>query len=172
METTSKIIESKHYPSTTVFTAKPQVSHPHAFLNASGDHYSTMSMDSLFQCLPTLSVKNFFPNLQLELAMPQHEAIPCCCVAGSIGEEPYPHLAPCSCQGVEESKEVTPEPPLLQIKPLEHLQLFRIRLKTRNRLVLQTLPLLCCPSLDKLQPLNVSLVMRGTKPDTALEVPH
>ncbi|KAK4812350.1 hypothetical protein QYF61_017127, partial [Mycteria americana] len=36
-------------------------------------------------------------------------------------------------------------------------------------LVLQTLPQLRCPSLDTLQPLNVSLVVRGTKLNTAFE---
>ncbi|KAK4819252.1 hypothetical protein QYF61_000463 [Mycteria americana] len=41
------------------------------------------------------------------------------------------------------------------------------------RLVLQTLHQLRCPSLDTLQPLNVSLVVRGPKLNTAFEVrPH
>ncbi|KAK4816766.1 hypothetical protein QYF61_022764 [Mycteria americana] len=41
------------------------------------------------------------------------------------------------------------------------------------RLVLQTLPQLHCPSLDTLQPLNVSLVVRGPKLNTVFEVwPH
>ncbi|KAK4821791.1 hypothetical protein QYF61_003166 [Mycteria americana] len=40
-------------------------------------------------------------------------------------------------------------------------------------LVLQTLPQLRCPSLDTLQPLNVSLVVRGPKLNTGFEVrPH
>ncbi|KAK4816435.1 hypothetical protein QYF61_016960 [Mycteria americana] len=37
------------------------------------------------------------------------------------------------------------------------------------RLVLQTLPQLRCPSLDTLQPLNVSLVVRGPKLNTVFE---
>ncbi|KAK4815741.1 hypothetical protein QYF61_006779 [Mycteria americana] len=37
------------------------------------------------------------------------------------------------------------------------------------RLVLQTLHQLCCPSLDTLQPLNVSLGVRGPKLNTAFE---
>ncbi|KAK4828526.1 hypothetical protein QYF61_026948 [Mycteria americana] len=41
------------------------------------------------------------------------------------------------------------------------------------RLVLQTLHQLCCPSLDTLQHLNVSLVVRGPKLNTVFEVrPH
>ncbi|KAK4813467.1 hypothetical protein QYF61_006258 [Mycteria americana] len=41
------------------------------------------------------------------------------------------------------------------------------------RLVLQTLHQLCCPSLDTLQPLNVSLGVRGPKLNTVFEVrPH
>ncbi|KAK4826191.1 hypothetical protein QYF61_006135 [Mycteria americana] len=41
------------------------------------------------------------------------------------------------------------------------------------RLLLQTLPQLRCPSLHTLQPLNVSLVVRGPKPNTGFEVrPH
>ncbi|KAK4822448.1 hypothetical protein QYF61_015255 [Mycteria americana] len=41
------------------------------------------------------------------------------------------------------------------------------------RLLLQTLHQLRCPSLDTLQPLNVSLVARGPKPNTVFEMrPH
>ncbi|KAK4831915.1 hypothetical protein QYF61_020292 [Mycteria americana] len=41
------------------------------------------------------------------------------------------------------------------------------------RLLLQTLHQLCCPSLDTLQHLNVSLVVGGTKPNTVFKVrPH
>lgn len=89
-----------------------------------------------------------------------------------MGEEPKLHLAPSSCQGAAESEEGTPEPPLLWIKQPQHLQLLLIRLKTSNRLVLQTLALLCWPSLDTLQLLSVLLVMRGPKADPALEEPH
>lgn len=74
-------------------------------------------MDSLIQCLPTLSVKIFFLASNWNLSqLSQHEAISFCPVADSMGEEADSHLAPPSYQGVVENKKVTPEPPLLQIK--------------------------------------------------------
>ncbi|KAK4818987.1 hypothetical protein QYF61_022818 [Mycteria americana] len=68
---------------------------------------------------------------------------------------------------VVESDKVSPQPPLLQTK----LSLFPQPLLIR--LVLQTLHQLRCPSLDTLQHLNVSLVVRGPKLHTGFEVrPH
>ncbi|KAK4829641.1 hypothetical protein QYF61_005934 [Mycteria americana] len=66
-----------------------------------------------------------------------------------------------------ESDEVSPQPPFLQAQQPQVPQPLPISL------VLQTLPQLRCPSLDTLQPLNVSLVVRGPTLNTAFEVrPH
>ncbi|KAK4808062.1 hypothetical protein QYF61_017082, partial [Mycteria americana] len=66
--------------------------------------------------------------------------------------------------GVVESDEVSPQPPFLQAEQPQVPQPLPISL------VLQTLPQLRCPSLDTLQPLNVSLVVRGPTLNTAFEV--
>ncbi|KAK4831972.1 hypothetical protein QYF61_020355 [Mycteria americana] len=68
---------------------------------------------------------------------------------------------------VVESDEVSPQPPFLQAEQPQVPQPLPISL------VLQTLPQLRCPSLDTLQPLNVSLGVRGPKLNTGFEVrPH
>ncbi|KAK4811944.1 hypothetical protein QYF61_021175 [Mycteria americana] len=68
---------------------------------------------------------------------------------------------------VVESDEVSPQPPFLQAEQPQVPQPLPISL------VLQTLPQLRCPSLDTLQPLNVSLGVRGPTLNTAFEVrPH
>ncbi|KAK4832009.1 hypothetical protein QYF61_020447 [Mycteria americana] len=68
---------------------------------------------------------------------------------------------------VVESDKVSPQLPLLWTKQPQFLQPLLIRL------VLQTLLQLHCPSLDTLQHLNVSLVLRGPKLNTVFEVqPH
>ncbi|KAK4814948.1 hypothetical protein QYF61_006892 [Mycteria americana] len=78
-----------------------------------------------------------------------------------------PHLSTASFQAVVESDEVSPQPPFLQAEQPQVPQPLPISL------VLQTLPQLHCPSLDTLQPLNVSLVVRGPTLNTAFEVrPH
>ncbi|KAK4809291.1 hypothetical protein QYF61_023284 [Mycteria americana] len=87
-----------------------------------------------------------FPNIQSKPPLVQLEA---------ISSRPIT---------VVESDEVSP---FLQAKQPGFPQPLLIRL------LLQTLPQLCCPSLDTLQPLNVSLVVRGPKLNTAFEVrPH
>ncbi|KAK4825857.1 hypothetical protein QYF61_003131 [Mycteria americana] len=74
-----------------------------------------------------------FPNIQSKHPLAQLEAISSCPITCYLGEETDPHLSTASFQ------------PLL------------------IRLVLQTLHQLRCPSLDTLQHLNVSLVVRGSK---------
>ncbi|KAK4809905.1 hypothetical protein QYF61_023392 [Mycteria americana] len=74
-----------------------------------------------------------------------------------------PHLSTASFQAVVESDEVSPQPPFLQAEQPQVPQPLPISL------VLQTLPQLRCPSLDTLQPLNVSLGVRGPKLNTAFE---
>ncbi|KAK4815167.1 hypothetical protein QYF61_017663 [Mycteria americana] len=70
-------------------------------------------------------------------------------------------------EAVVESDEVSPQPPFLQAEQPQVPQPLPISL------VLQTLPQLRCPSLDTLQPLNVSLGVRGPNLNTAFEVrPH
>ncbi|KAK4824219.1 hypothetical protein QYF61_012133 [Mycteria americana] len=65
---------------------------------------------------------------------------------------------------VVESDEVSPQPPFLQAQQPQVPQPLPISL------VLQTLPQLRCPSLDTLQPLHVSLGVRGPTLNTAFEV--
>ncbi|KAK4810336.1 hypothetical protein QYF61_019139 [Mycteria americana] len=62
--------------------------------------------------------------------------------------------------GVVESDKVSPQPPFLQAEQPQFPQPLPISL------VLQILHQLRCPSLDTLQPLNVSLVVRGPKLNT------
>ncbi|KAK4806346.1 hypothetical protein QYF61_017215 [Mycteria americana] len=86
---------------------------------------------------------------------------------GYLGEETDPHLATLSFQAVVESDEVSPQPPFLQAEQPQFPQPLPISL------VLQTLHQLRCPSLDTLQHLNVSLVVRGPTLNTVFEVrPH
>ncbi|KAK4814524.1 hypothetical protein QYF61_021625 [Mycteria americana] len=120
------------------------------FLNSSRDGDSTTSLGSLFQCLMTLSVKKFFLISNLNLSWSNLRPFPL-----------VPSLA------AVESDEVSPQPPFLQAKQPQVPQPLPISL------VLQTLPQLRCPSLDTLQPLNVSLGARGPTLNTAFEVrPH
>ncbi|KAK4810700.1 hypothetical protein QYF61_007674 [Mycteria americana] len=58
---------------------------------------------------------------------------------------------------------------IMKIKPAKQPQFPQPLL---IRLLLQTLHQLCCPSLDMLQHLNVSLVVRGPKVNTVFEVPY
>ncbi|KAK4815248.1 hypothetical protein QYF61_023695 [Mycteria americana] len=131
---------------------------PAHLLNTSRDGDSAPSLGRLFQCLTTLSSKP--PLAQLE-------AISSCPMACYLGEETNTHLAATSFQIVVESDKVSPQPPFLQAKQPQVPQPLPISL------VFQTLPQLRCPSLDTLQPLNVSLVVRGPSLNTVFEVqPH
>ncbi|KAK4810193.1 hypothetical protein QYF61_010966 [Mycteria americana] len=108
-----------------------------------------------------------FPNIQFKPPLAQLEAISSCPISCYLGEETDPHLSTASFQVVVESDEVSPQPPSLQAKQPQFPQPLLIRL------LLQTLHQLRCPSLDTLQPLNVSLVVRGPKLNTVFEVrPH
>ncbi|KAK4817635.1 hypothetical protein QYF61_021781 [Mycteria americana] len=92
-----------------------------------------------------------FPNIQSKPPLAQLEAISSRRIACYLGEETDPHLATTSFQAKQPQ---FPQPLLI-------------------RLVLQTLHQLRCPSLDTLQHLNGSLVVRGPKLNTAFEVrPH
>ncbi|KAK4821930.1 hypothetical protein QYF61_004933 [Mycteria americana] len=92
-----------------------------------------------------------FPNIQSKPPLAQLEAISSCPITCYLGEETDPHLATTSFQAKQPQ---LPQPLLIS-------------------LVLQTLHQLRCPSLDTLQPLNVSLVVRGPKLNTGFEVrPH
>ncbi|KAK4817737.1 hypothetical protein QYF61_026537 [Mycteria americana] len=108
-----------------------------------------------------------FPNIQSKPPLVQLEATSSCPITCYLGEETDPHLSTTSFQVVVESDKVSPQPPLLQAKQPQLPQPLLIRL------LLQTLHQLCCPSLDTLQHLNVSLVARGPKLNTVFEVwPH
>ncbi|KAK4821282.1 hypothetical protein QYF61_017646 [Mycteria americana] len=104
-----------------------------------------------------------FPNIQSKPPLAQLEAISSCPIACYLGEETDPHLSTTSFQVVEESDEVSPQPPFLQAKQSQVPQLLLIRL------LLQTLPQLRCPSLYALQPLNIPLVVGGPTLNTAFE---
>ncbi|KAK4823743.1 hypothetical protein QYF61_006012 [Mycteria americana] len=92
-----------------------------------------------------------FPNIQSKPPVAQLEAISSCPVTSYLGEETDPHLSTTSFQAKQSQ---LPQPLLI-------------------RLLLQTLHQLCCPSLDTLQHLNVSLVVKGPKLNTVFEVrPH
>ncbi|KAK4832039.1 hypothetical protein QYF61_020554 [Mycteria americana] len=111
--------------------------------------------------------EEIFPNTEPKPSLAQLEAISSCPMACYLGEETDTHLATTSFQVVVESDKVSPQPPFLQAKQPQLPQL----LITRR--VLQTLHQLRCPSLDSLQHLNVSLVVRAPKLNTGFEVqPH
>ncbi|KAK4831109.1 hypothetical protein QYF61_015412 [Mycteria americana] len=108
-----------------------------------------------------------FPNIQSKPPLAQLEAISSCPITCHLGEETDPHLSTTSFQVAVESEKVSPQPPFLQAKQPQFPQPLLISL------VLQTLHQLCCPSLDTLQHLNVSLVAGGPKLNTRFEVrPH
>ncbi|GAB0195154.1 hypothetical protein GRJ2_001980700 [Grus japonensis] len=111
--------------------------------------------------------EEIFPNDQPKPPLVQLEAISSCSVTCHFGEDTNTHLATTSFQVAAESNKVSPQPSFLQAKQPQCPQLLLIRLG------LQTLHQLHCPSLDVLQHLNVLLVVRGPKLNTALEVwPH
>jgi len=111
--------------------------------------------------------KEIFPNIQSKPPLKHLEAIASRPITGYVGEETNTSLTTTSFEVVVESDKVSLQPPLLQTKQPQFPPPLPIRL------VLQTPPQPCCPSLDMLQPLNVLLVVRGPKPNTALEVlPH
>ncbi|KAK4832598.1 hypothetical protein QYF61_024389 [Mycteria americana] len=108
-----------------------------------------------------------FPNIQSKPPLAQLEAISSHPITCYLGEETDPLLATTSFRVVVESDEVSPQPPFLQAKQSQLPQPLLIRL------LLQTLHQLRCPSLDTLQHLNVSPVVRGPKLNTGFEVrPH
>ena len=82
------------------------------FSNTSRDGDSTTSLGSLFQCLTTLSLKNFFLISNLNLT--QLEAIASCPITSYLGEAANTCLTTTSFQVVIESNKVSPQPPLLQ----------------------------------------------------------
>ncbi|KAK4826053.1 hypothetical protein QYF61_004168 [Mycteria americana] len=111
--------------------------------------------------------EEIFPNTQSKHPLVQLEAISSCHMACYLQEETNTHLSTTSFQVVVESDKVSPQPPFLQTKQPQFPQPLLISL------VLQTLHQLRCPSLDTLQHLNVSLVVRGPKLNTVFEVrPH
>ncbi|KAK4806225.1 LOW QUALITY PROTEIN: hypothetical protein QYF61_013369 [Mycteria americana] len=105
-----------------------------------------------------------FPNIQSKPPLAQLEAVSSCPITCYLGEETDPHLPTTSFQVDVESNKVSPQPPFLQAKQPQFPQPLLIRL------LLQTLHQLRCPSLDTLQHLNVSLVVRGPKMNTVFKV--
>ncbi|KAK4809926.1 LOW QUALITY PROTEIN: hypothetical protein QYF61_023413 [Mycteria americana] len=108
--------------------------------------------------------EEIFPNIQSKPPLEQLEAISSRPITCDLGEETDPtSLQP----PFRPFDEVSPQPPFLQAEQPQVPQPLPISL------VLQTLPQLRCPSLDTLQPLNVSLGVRGPTLNTAFEVrPH
>jgi len=91
----------------------------------------------------------------------QLEAIASHPIPSYLGEETKTHLTTTSFQVGVESNKVSPQPPLLETKQLRFPQPLLIRL------VLQTPHQPHCPSLVMVQHLNVLLVVRGPKQNTA-----
>ncbi|KAK4817018.1 hypothetical protein QYF61_025938 [Mycteria americana] len=111
--------------------------------------------------------EKIFPSIQSKPPLAQLEAISSHPITCYLGKETNTHLATTSFHVVVESDKVSPQPPSLQTKQPQFPQLLLIRL------VLQTLHQLPCSSLDLLQHLNVSLVVRGPKLNTVFKVrPH
>lgn len=57
---------------------------------------STSALGSLFQGFASISLKNFFPNIQTKSPLAQIEAVSFCPVTRYLGEEADPHLVPAS----------------------------------------------------------------------------
>jgi len=117
--------------------------------------------------LDNLFGKEIFLNIQSKPPLTQLGAIASCPIASYLEEEINTCLTTTSFQAVVESNKVPPQPRLLQTEQPQFPQPLLIRL------VLQTPHQPRCPSLDTLQNLNVLLVVRGPKLNTALQVqPH
>ncbi|KAK4818965.1 hypothetical protein QYF61_022632 [Mycteria americana] len=157
LEKTFKIIESNRKPNTAKTTTKPCPKHliQTSFKYLQGwrlNHFPGQPVPMLDN--PFSEVK--FPNVQSKPPLAQLEAISSCPITSYLGEETDPHLSTTS----------------FQAKQPQFPQLLLIRLLLQT-LLLQTLHQLGCPSLDTLQHLNVSLVVRGPKLNTVFEVrPH
>ncbi|KAK4826165.1 hypothetical protein QYF61_005738 [Mycteria americana] len=91
--------------------------------------------------------EDIFPNIQSKPPLAQVEAISSHPITCYLGDKTDPHLSTTSFQAKQPQ---FPQPLLI-------------------RLLLQTLHQLRCPSLDTLQHLNVSLVVRGPKLNTVFE---
>ena len=112
-------------------------------VNICRDGDSITSLVSLFQCLTTLSVKNFLliSNLRsFPLILPR------------VNSEKKPTLL--TFQGFEESNKVCPQPPFPQTKQSQFLQSLLIKH------ILQALHRPCCPSFDLFQHLHVLSELR------------
>ena len=107
--------------------------------------------------------EEIFPNIQLEPPLAQTEVFLFSPITTYVGEEAKLFLTTTSFKGVAEMYNVSLEP-LLQTKQYQFFQPHLIRL------VLQTPHQLHCPSLNMLHGLDVFLVARGPKLNTALEM--
>jgi len=97
-------------------------------LNTLRDSDPITSLGSLFQCVTTLSVMKFFPNIQSKPSLAQLEAISSHSIASYLGEEINTCLTAISFQVAVESDKVSPQPPLLQTEQPQFPQAFLIRL--------------------------------------------
>ena len=92
------------------------------FLNTSRDGDSTTSLVSLFQCLTTPSVKEILLKIQPKPPLVQLAAIPPHPITCHQREETNPTLAISTLQILEESNNVSPQPPFPQTKQPQFLQ--------------------------------------------------
>ena len=90
--------------------------------------------------------EEIFPNIQPELPLVQHEAIPFTLIANYMGAEADCHFTAASLQVVVESSNVTLEPPLIQTKQCQFPHLFLMRLVLQN--LTSLLAFLCTCSWD------------------------
>jgi len=121
------------------------------------DGDSITSLGNIFQYLTTLSKKNFFPNIQPELPLVPLKIITICPLTNHLGEEAESHLSTTSFLVVVENDMVLPVPTPFQTKQSQFLWLLLIRL------VLQSIHLLCSPSLNMIQALSASIIESGSK---------
>ena len=123
MEKTSKTTKSSHPPTTsTVHGPQCPIS---TFLITSRVSNPPTSLHSLYHCITSPSEK-FFPIFQPEPPLAQLKAItsPSVAVTGQQRPTPTSHNL---LQGVADSNEVSPEPPLLHTEPSQFPQPLPIR---------------------------------------------
>lgn len=82
------------------------------------------ALDSLFHA----SREEIFANIWSEHPWNKLKSFPLTLTFFNSGEEADSHLATAPCQGILESKKVTPDCPFLQAEPMQLPQLFLIRL--------------------------------------------
>jgi len=132
-------------------------------LNTARQGAATASLGNLFQCLTTLTVKNFFLISNLKLPSFSLKPFTLALSLHTLVKSPSPSLL-CPLQVLEGCYKVSPEPALLQA---EQPQLPQPVLIAEG---LQPSDHLRGPPLDPLQHIHVLLMLRAPELDTVLQV--